>query len=254
MEVHHHTSQPGVGNQESGVKKKWTHYFWEFFMLFLAVFCGFLAENQREHYVESKREKQYMISLVEDLQTDTAELKRGLLNADSANNYTDSALLFLSQNKISDRLPGKIAILLRIAGQRLSLINNDRTSSQLKNSGAMRLIRDKKVVDGILRYWNQIEKTNLTLERYLIYRNAGRELTFKLFIWSEVYRRIDRKDEESIEFLKVIDNDPKKWEELMNLMAGSGLILNSGHINNLKKQLSLAIELIDLIKKEYHLK
>jgi hypothetical protein len=28
-------------------RKKWTHYFWEFLMLFLAVFCGFLAENLR---------------------------------------------------------------------------------------------------------------------------------------------------------------------------------------------------------------
>ena len=35
MEVHQHTHTP---------RKKWTHYFWEFLMLFLAVFCGFLAE------------------------------------------------------------------------------------------------------------------------------------------------------------------------------------------------------------------
>jgi len=34
-------------------------------MLFLAVFAGFLAENQREHIVERQREKQYMQSLVE---------------------------------------------------------------------------------------------------------------------------------------------------------------------------------------------
>ena len=50
MEVHAHSHTPG---------KKWTHYFWEFLMLFLAVFCGFLAENQREHYVEHKRAKDY---------------------------------------------------------------------------------------------------------------------------------------------------------------------------------------------------
>ncbi|MBK9661472.1 MAG: hypothetical protein IPO68_16495 [Chitinophagaceae bacterium] len=43
MEVHHHAHT---------ARKKWTHYFWEFLMLFLAVFCGFLAENQREHYVK----------------------------------------------------------------------------------------------------------------------------------------------------------------------------------------------------------
>ena len=38
MEVHAHTHTE---------RKKWTHYLWEFLMLFLAVFCGFLAENQR---------------------------------------------------------------------------------------------------------------------------------------------------------------------------------------------------------------
>ena len=50
MEVHAHTHTP---------RKKWTHYFWEFLMLFLAVFCGFLAENQREHFIEHRREKEY---------------------------------------------------------------------------------------------------------------------------------------------------------------------------------------------------
>jgi hypothetical protein len=48
MEVHHHAHT---------ARKKWTHYFWEFLMLFLAVFAGFLAENQREHIVEHQRKK-----------------------------------------------------------------------------------------------------------------------------------------------------------------------------------------------------
>ena len=43
METHHHTHTP---------RKKWTHYLWEFLMLFLAVFCGFLAEYQLEHKIE----------------------------------------------------------------------------------------------------------------------------------------------------------------------------------------------------------
>jgi len=50
MEVHAHSHTS---------RKKWTHYFWEFFMLFLAVTLGFLVENQREHYIEHKREKEY---------------------------------------------------------------------------------------------------------------------------------------------------------------------------------------------------
>ena len=47
MEVHHHAHT---------ARKKWTHYFWEFLMLFLAVFCGFLAEYQLEHTIEHNRE------------------------------------------------------------------------------------------------------------------------------------------------------------------------------------------------------
>jgi predicted MPP superfamily phosphohydrolase len=65
MDVHHHSHTE---------RKKWAHYFWEFLMLFLAVFCGFLAENQRRHMVEHQREKQYMGSLLSDLAADTTVL------------------------------------------------------------------------------------------------------------------------------------------------------------------------------------
>ena len=68
MEVHAHAHTE---------RKKWTHYLWEFLMLFLAVFCGFLAENFREHQVEHQREKQYMQSLITDLTLDTAMLNMG---------------------------------------------------------------------------------------------------------------------------------------------------------------------------------
>ena len=65
MEVHAHTHTP---------RKKWTHYFWEFLMLFLAVFCGFLAEYQLEHKIEHDREKQFMHSMLKDLELDTVTI------------------------------------------------------------------------------------------------------------------------------------------------------------------------------------
>jgi hypothetical protein len=72
MEVHHHTHTDPSHSGAS--RKKFTHYLWEFLMLFLAIFCGFLAENLREHQVEKNRARQYMLSLYEDLKTDTARL------------------------------------------------------------------------------------------------------------------------------------------------------------------------------------
>jgi hypothetical protein len=53
MEVHAHThSAPTSGG---AARKKWTHYFWKFLMLFPAVTLGFFVENQREHYIEHQR-------------------------------------------------------------------------------------------------------------------------------------------------------------------------------------------------------
>src|SRR5215217_2135377 len=60
MEVHkhpHHVTH----------KKKWGEYVLEFFMLFLAVFLGFLVENYRESLVNEEKELHYMQNMVADL-------------------------------------------------------------------------------------------------------------------------------------------------------------------------------------------
>jgi hypothetical protein len=68
MEVHHphHLSH----------KKKWKEYFLEFLMLFLAVFLGFVAENIRETYIERHREKEYIASFIQNLRSDTADIRK----------------------------------------------------------------------------------------------------------------------------------------------------------------------------------
>ena len=227
-------------------------------MLFLAVFCGFLAEYQLEHTIEHNRERQFMSSLVEDLTTDSTELSKALQKCDSVARFSDSVLIFLSSYKIGAQLPSRFAAMIGTAGQNQFLINTDRTSSQLKNSGAMRLVRKKNVSDGILQYWKQIEVTNISLERYMKYRDAGRSLVFKLWVIPEVYKRshllYGDQIPDSLQMLRVIDTDHKKWDELSNLMAISGSISRQAHSLNLKNQKALASNLIELVKKEYHLK
>src|SRR5437762_11284395 len=66
MEVHSH-SHPG----SAGTRKKWYHYFWEFFMLFLAVTLGFIVENWREHNAEKKHEKEFAGELYNEFLADS---------------------------------------------------------------------------------------------------------------------------------------------------------------------------------------
>ena len=145
MEVHHHSHT---------ARKKWTHYFWEFFMLFLAVFCGFLAENQREHFVEHQREKKYMRSLFEDLKRDTATFRISSMLKTNTCRRIDSLILLLKSKSPANE-SSKIYFLARqilySGGPRLTV--NTKTFDQLKNSGNLRLIRNSEILDSISNYY-----------------------------------------------------------------------------------------------------
>jgi len=142
MEVHQHTHTP---------RKKWTHYLWEFLMLFLAVFCGFLAENLREHFIEQKREKQYVISFIEDLKSDISNYNRQIRYRTISQNRADSLVILLlspERNKHID----SIYVCAERVGRGNLFFYSDRTIQQLKNSGDMRLIGNQVASNLIMQY------------------------------------------------------------------------------------------------------
>src|SRR5215467_8490112 len=98
MEVHHphHLTH----------KKKWTEYLLEFFMLFLAVFLGFIAENIRERAVENHREREYIASFYQDLTADENDLARIINNLGHEVTIADSLgkLLINVKSKTSANL------------------------------------------------------------------------------------------------------------------------------------------------------
>jgi len=167
MEVHSHSHT---------ARKKWTHYFWEFLMLFLAVFCGFLAENQREHMIEHQREKQYIGSFYEDLTADENDLQRIINNLDRQVQIADSLTFLL--NKIRTDQPAN-AIYLYIRGITRSgsvrLNVNDRTIIQLRNAGGMRLIRNGDVSDSIVAYYKEVDNLQFLFDESLIIKRSLRE-------------------------------------------------------------------------------
>src|SRR5664279_12127 len=85
MEVHKHP-------HDITHKKKWGEYLLEFLMLFLAVFLGFVAENIRETSVEHDREKEYMVTMLEDLKTDVPLLVTIEKDWEESNNSADSVV------------------------------------------------------------------------------------------------------------------------------------------------------------------
>lgn len=154
MEVHHHSH-----SNDQGHKKKWIHYFYEFLMLFLAVFCGFLAENIRENSVERHREKEYILSMIEDLKTDTTNINAHAVYRKDRRHRLDSLTLMLKLPDYSN-YTGLIYYYARWVPRTTFFNSTDRTIQQLKNAGGMRLITNHVASDAIMAYDAQVKIVN----------------------------------------------------------------------------------------------
>lgn len=142
MEVHRHSHT---------ARKHWTHYVWEFFMLFLAVFCGFLAEWQLERTIEHQREKQFIRSLIEDLKRDTLQVRSYMRYNNLMLSYCDSVQYCVGNSDIFKN-SNKFYDYARELARFTRYYPTDRTIQQLKNAGNMRLIESWDVSNAITEY------------------------------------------------------------------------------------------------------
>ena len=247
MEVHAHTHT---------ARKKWTHYFWEFLMLFLAVFCGFLAEYQLEHVIENRREVEYIKSFIEDLKLDTADLNLSIDIRSRRIRSCDSLIVLLKspdRNQNSNDIYYHGLIITR--NNRLSY--NDRTIQQLKNSGGMRLIRVKGASDSILNYDRGIDHIRNNEEFGIQILNEYRAIAGSVFDASVFQSMIDEKQ---ISRIKRPQGNPKLLTEDVETI---NRICTQAHfyrrenyiiIINQSNLINEAIRLMAFLKKEYHLK
>ena len=153
--------------------KKIRDYLFEFLMLFLAVFCGFIAENWRVQLEEHKREKEFIYSIVEDLKSDTFQSNKILIQLKRISSGIDSVLIALSSHEIVDNSNRAYRLWTKNLGLEV-FVSNDRTIQQLKNSGELRLIRNKAVSDSIMKYDQTLKKYHVQSD--LMY-SALRDMT-----------------------------------------------------------------------------
>jgi hypothetical protein len=144
MEVHHphHVTH----------KKNWKEYLLEFFMLFLAVFLGFIAENIREHSVEKGRAKQYAASLIHDLEKDTAMVQREIRQMHFFISKIDLLAQFLKNKNISEITNRQLFAYMLIDGDYRPYTWSRATMEEIKSSGSLRYIGNDSIIMRISAY------------------------------------------------------------------------------------------------------
>ena len=249
MEVHTHTHTE---------RKKWSHYFWEFFMLFLAVTLGFLVENQREHYIEHKKEGEYIRTMVEDLKEDTGSFNK-LIQINLVAIKKIDTLIALLKGKERNSFAKRIYYMARtIPVFDEDLVLQNKTFEQLKGSGGLRLIRNTQTQNKIGAYYqnNKFIETGFTPMQFENRRDlfmAFDEL-FDAAIMQEIMRS-PREMPTSIpdNQFKLLSDDPK----VINRFCTRYHVMYSTKrvTSNFAKYLSNeASELIKYLQNEYHMK
>jgi hypothetical protein len=260
MEVHAHTHTE---------RKKWTHYLWEFLMLFLAVFCGFLAENQREHMVEHQRAKVFARLLVDDLSADTAELNRAVRVLSKIIIAGDSLGQLLNTKDIRVIPGGKLYYYEYWSGWRWNIISRDATLQQLKNSGSLRYLGDTSIIRKILSYEESIRVIYMLQSKYEPEKIQNWNLTQRIFDQGyfntldsiaprdSTTKNFELNNQKLTSFLNanisLYSYDKNVLQELRNWAYNSSrdyrIIIHD--INSAKQK---AHAVIEALKKEYHLK
>jgi hypothetical protein len=247
MEVHHH-SHGAHG------KKTWRSYFWEFVMLFLAVFCGSLAEYQLEHKIEHDREGQYIESMIADLKEDTAKMALNIRIKQNRMHALDSLMENIySEVQTDSSLRTLYYFVRKYGGSRADVTFTRRTIEQLKHAGGLRLIRNKVASDSIIIYSEMCDALDGQGESMSTTQKEMMYLATELFDL-EYVKDYDRTNVNDL--LKdarkpwLLNDDPKLMRQYANRMyyfrAMTGVYLNMT-IEHLEK----AKRLIEFLKKSY---
>ena len=244
MEVHAHTHT---------ARKKWTHYFWEFLKLFLAVFCGFLAEYQLEHKIEGDREKKYVHSLIQDLKTDTASLEIYINLRKEKRIMMDSLVLLLSTDK-HKQFGNETYFFARHVFIGAPFISTDGTMQQLKNAGNLRLIKNETIINNILAYDASVKELKEWDESDTRIRTTFREMGGSVFNADQLYKAMDS----NFKFVKPTTNPQLITDDpiTINNVAFQVQYISLSSLGNTQRGKALkekAEKLIELLKHQYHL-
>ena len=251
MEVHNHSHSHG--------KKIWKDYFWEFIMLFFAVFSGFLAEYQLEHIIDHQREEQYALTLFEDIQVDTVELAQRIYEISFTTTRIDTFRAMVHAIEINSIPAGTWYYFGRWGTKYFRMAFQNATLEQLKNSGGLRYFKKQNVINAIAHYDQSCRDLQLSLETQVPLYNqliVSRNKLFDSYYLDEVMDYDVRKEiidafkQKTMPLLSDKKEDFIQYSNICQLRSYN----NKGLIKSTEDVINNAKKLIDILKEEYHLK
>jgi hypothetical protein len=251
MEVHHHL-------RHKGKPRKISEYLFEFLVLFVAITGSFFAENLREHIIETKQEKEYVKSLLQDLTADSLIINYSIMRNKEQIAGLDSLLLLMEKDMSGNEIRQFYYYNLKYAVNYNGYNPTMRTMSQLMNTGGLRLITKKSVSDGIILYDNAIkllDKQGDLLETRYSEMIDQQSNTIDLPAVIKLRKKAQAKKVQAGKFenfpAKLLINPKKTQVFYFNLTIFKGTIY--GYNQRLEALNQQSIRLKELLRREYRI-
>ena len=249
MEVHHH---PQVE------KKSFKEYFLEFLMIFLAVTLGFFAENIRESIKDKRQIHEYVRSMVNDLQSDLTLYDSSVTFNLMHCRMIDTIITSLTQNNGNN---SRLYYMARQLTKGSSIISpTAKTFEQMKSNGSLRLISKQFIADSIGSYYQWIQRFDYWSDFQKQRVNDLISVNDRIFDARMFFSLLKKSENENTSDVAAPENNPA-------LMTTDRTAINSvmmryqyyyGFLKLMNERVTSAFKqasrLINLLKKEYHLK
>ena len=239
-------------------------------MLFLAVFCGFMAEYQLEHKIERDRAKELAKSLYEELKNDSVIVVEKYEYRIKQENACKYLMTYFKDSTVSNVSKQFVINFVHAVGLRTPTLFEPRTVilDQLKNSGSLRYfknndlqkligdlsiairnINDRQTLESSVRE----DHINPQLVAHYDYdfaevltRNGAVSLTDAInnYERSDTLLRFEFKSPEKLDRQKIINS--------LGLYGISGI--RSTRFFHFRKYMDVNAALLGLLRKVYHLK
>ena len=228
-------------------------------MLFLAVFCGFLAEYQLEHTIEHQRAKAYANNLYDELKTDTARLSALIRRNSHISGKMDTFCLLSKSPDRQNLTSGMLYYYAQFVTYVSYFSSSNSTIEQLKGSGSLRIMK-MNVAQKISDYDKKIRELEKEYGLSKSEFEKIEDLHFKIF---DVYTMEILFPEDSTEKSKdslfqlrslYVRSDPEMLNEYIGWLKFESNIYSYQTKEFLEPLKKNAIELIALLKETYHVK
>lgn len=131
----------------------------EILLVVIGILIALQVNNWNQKRIERKIERNYISSLIEDAKTDLANINNAIILNEERIKILDSLEYHCYNYDINGKKDAEL-MMWYIKSLKFPdfITQTDRTVSQLKNSGGMRLIKDNTKIDAIIKYEESFER------------------------------------------------------------------------------------------------